>query len=69
MTKHSSRDPNGLQMIQTLSNTTKEFTRGLFNTAALTPVAWLAIVALALCIIPIDFIRKAVSNRKKLARA
>lgn len=46
-----------------------QFTRGLFNTAALTPVAWLAIVALALCIIPIDFIRKAVSNRKKLARA
>lgn len=45
-----------------------QFTRGLFNTAALTPVAWLAIVALALCIIPIDFVRKAVSN-KRLARA
>lgn len=45
-----------------------QFTRGLFNTAALTPVAWLAIVALALCIIPIDFVRKAVSN-KRLAKA
>lgn len=45
-----------------------QFTGGLFSTAALTPVAWLTVAALALCIIPIDFIRKAIRN-KRLARA
>lgn len=45
-----------------------QFTGGLFSTAALTPVAWMSVAALALCIIPIDFVRKAIRN-KRLARA
>ena len=44
-----------------------KFTQGIFGVAALAPEAWVAIVALALCVIPIDFVRKAIRNKKLYA--
>lgn len=40
-----------------------QFTQGMFGMTALTPAAWGAIIALAVCIIPIDFVRKYIRQR------